>query len=64
MSVRSEKGCKKKKKSGNSAKFKKKKKKEGTMNLINLDLGLACDKSLFRKGDIPLIFNSFAVKFY
>lgn len=34
------------------------------MNLINPDLGLACDKSLFRKGDIPLIFNSFAVKFY
>lgn len=62
MSVRSEKGCKKKK-SGNSAKLKKKK-KEGTMNLINPDLGLACDKSLFRKGAIPLIFNSFAVKFY
>lgn len=54
-----------KKKSGNSAKLKKKeKKKEGTMNPINPDLGLACDKSLCRKGDIPLIFNSFAVKFY
>lgn len=57
------------KKSGNSAKLirqKKKRKleKEGTRNLINPDSGLACDKSLCRKGNIPLIFNSFAVKFY
>lgn len=37
---------------------------EGTMNLINPDLGLACDKSLCRKCNILLIFNSFAVKFY
>lgn len=61
MSVRSEKCCKKKK-SKISAQLKKKKK--GTTNLINPDLGLAFDKSLCGKGNIPLIFNSFAVKFY
>lgn len=61
MSVRSEKCCKKKI-IQNFCPIKKKKK--GTTNLINPDLGLAFDKSLCGKGNIPLIFNSFAVKFY